>query len=732
MAPEDFESPTVGSVITTVYDFASKIARSIQFSAAAQVGVPDLKFSPGLTREVKNIIQKDRRALAELAFYIVVDNSGYISHLQHRDLIGYVQLARDFGLFEKALSLTSNMSSEDGDESFKVALLRAKGFRGCSRYEDARAIYHNLLRTHVDAQSQSARVLLHLAKLSHSFEWRVGTYRHLILCARSRFVSMLDDPLGDEADCRHRAAVCDDCLATVDYEDFKIAQPHGADHGPVLARILSRLENAVEQAKDSGQVNAWLRRKFHYLNVLFDATPEQEPRREVIRKFARLTLELRKDDSHARGVAVRLGQLADMQMRVGDYGESEDYLHEALLVGRQVSDWRSVTENHVRLAWLQVLLRRKRSEFSEQLNLARQSLTKLDGKHPELELKVFSCAAEEARLSGMMAESLLAFQALTRLLDRLQLRIELDVESATNDASEHFFFLTPTEQAKTQGALLTDYRILANIQKSTFRSMSELTAQATRVTSLEQYEDLLAIHSSSVLHRLKNITEISREAILRPLRGMPVSQPQALRAIETVNCIFDDIRTWENEIAADLRLMGDSVLMDLRLIVDDLKASLHFETLRDPDLVVVWPQHDQIPDVMIECYPPIFKQAIISLIENAARIAYLHAPDRNAMVNIRFMFVGDRQRFVGIEIRDNGANADSLRRELEALELIPVTAPRRTPSRAEHRTSGLLLAAKVFAPLGAEYAVDTEENGAITMLRIVFHHIDLIHRKGCP
>jgi tetratricopeptide (TPR) repeat protein len=619
-------------------------------------------------------------------------------------------VANRLGLYDLSLQvceLTAGLG--DSDEQARMSLVKARALRGLGNYEDALTLYRRLLQeVRPNDAFWAARLFILMAKTAHNSQWRIGYYWELLRASRARLERLLE-ACGEgpaREDIMHELGKCYDGLAVAGVSQAQRREGASA-------------EDLMEKSLTLGmQLNRWhsvLRRKFRRLQMRFSVSTDRMERERIVLQFTELLSELGGGRTDPRGLGVRCRQLADMHLSLDNVDEAAEYVGQALIFARKVSDFRTVVQAHLLGARLHFKCS-DRGEFEQQLHQAKQGLDHLHQQHPEIEVEVLRQEARYRRVGGNAEGSLASWLRVIRVLERLEDRVLSDYDRHSAPEVDYCpaerRVLEPQEWGRLTSSLIHDYRLLSQSLKLSLEEAAGAAQHETWALTAEAQLDQQALYHQSVIHRLKNIANMSREAVVGPLDRVALSATDdRLSAIlASARQMLRSLEEFHSETSQDLEVMARQVeSVDVLRVASALNLSA--ERWLDPGLRYTAELAPGGRPLLLKCHRPLLHVVLMHLVENAARVARLKRPDATGAICLRVMCEEDS---VGgsILVEDNAGSAEDLR-----------LAVRHAQVRADDTTqpfasslSGLHLALKFFKYFDSDVSVF--ERDGLTVLRV--------------
>jgi hypothetical protein len=698
-----------------------------EFADVERAFVPRGDILPGEFEEAIRYCRQTRQDALTLACLLTVDREGF---LPAHELEALARLAMNFGLYNRVITCCERLRcvALTAEEAFNLNLLEAKALRGLGRYAPARALYRDQLKRQTGELAQ-IRLLLNLAKVSHTSEWRIGYYQEMTNILIGRLRTLLSVAQERETLMRLRSwlGVCLDSSAKVSLETALVAERTDAE---ATSRPLAMLNEAAIISREDDQRGSLQRRLLRESYFRFQLATRDEERSVFTREFSQ-TLEELGDDNDPRGLGVRYGQLMEMQTRLGLLDQAQESAGYALKFARRVSDWRALARNYLRQARLTLVRNQPFAQFEQEMELARSAVARLGDQHPEVEIDIEREFASQLQLRRELQRSHATLQSVTAILDRQERRVLADFEQHSRPESEYCpaerSVLGAAEWSRLTAALVLDYRMLSKQLRVTLEQMSRLAAWSAREQGVEAQLWFLADYMASVEHRSKNVVlMLKTDKIIGVLRGAAAEDKEgSLRnAVTTLERQLGTIEGLREQAEHDLSLIRGSNVRRVSISGAASALDLDLERSNDAELSLVVPSVEQDGDFELLTHEPLLKQILTHLVENAARAVRERSPSlREVVVRVSVRTHANGSRWGVLEIEDTGDGADMLK---AALQRISGDKPGDAP---KSRLSGLYLAHKYFQTFRAKLDVSEPAPGR-TCLVVSFPHDD-VHCHVC-
>ncbi len=678
-------------------------------------GLPlDRAFASTWPEMVGRLCGDRKRNRYALACLLIGEANGLLN--QH-ELLRLIYLEIQFGMYQNALDLCELVESAylDLTERKRILRLRAKAFRHLGDYAKSRETLEELLMMDQDPL-WCARIMCDLAKVSHNHGFRVG-YCAALLKASIGFLDDHDDPTQRKTRWR---SVCLDALADVELDRaFANFELQGED--PEVLRALgdetetgiNHLEEAIQLSQAAGSLGSLQRQRMRLCYYSFLRTQDSESRRTRLREYLGYLKQMDMvNDPMARGV--RLGQYGEMLAHLGDFDGANREFAGALKSARWVSDWRTVTKNHLRAATMALELKEHRYTFEQHIQSAEEALKLLRGQHPELELQIQDLRVRYHLKQRGYTEALAAIRRKVEVLQRLEARVLNDFRDHQLPESD----FCPAERrilgkevwSQLGSALVFDYQVVSSHLKQAISTMSGLALLEAKAEAKNLQIQMLMDYQESMLHRFKNLLQIHSDQILGSLRRLATTRGDhtELQAVDFVEAQLGQLDQWRKETERDLKSLPgrEPNWVSMRSVAAALRP---WEAeLPGSELQLQIPSVGKGPDFELWTLEPLLRRHLTSLVENAARMAELHA--HSGQVVAIEVDVEPTEGLTGVlKVVDTAGKWEELKFNLERIY------------RREGGVmggSGLYLAVQYFRTFGGRLTAEPRDGGR-TCLRIV-------------
>jgi tetratricopeptide (TPR) repeat protein len=694
-----------------------------EFADIERAVMPRTDVLPGEFQDTMDYCRRTRQDSLALVCLLTVNREGFLPRL---DLESLARLSMNFGLYNRVITCCGRLRgfSLTAEETFNLNLLEAKALRGLGRYAEARSVYRDQLKRQPGELDQ-IRLLLNLAKVSHTSEWRIGYYQEMTNTLIGRLRGLLSVAQERDTLMRLRSwlGVCLDSSAKVSLETALVG---GRSDGEATRQPLAMLHEAAAISREDDQRGSLQRRLLRECYFRFQLATSEEERHAFAREFAQ-TLEELGDENDPRGLGVRYGQLMEMQTRLGLLDQAQESAGYALRFARRVSDWRALARNYLRQARLTIVRGQPFAQFEQEIELARTAVARLGHQHPEVEIDIERELASQLQSRRELQRSHATLQRITAILDRQERRVLADFENHSRPESEYCpaerGVLGTTEWGRLTAALVLDYRMLSKQLRDTLEQMSRLAAWSAREQGVEAQLWFLGDYMASVWHRSKNVVNmLGTDAIIGVLRGVAATDKDGAvsKAVTILEGQLGSIAELQHQAEHDLSLIRDSEVGFVSISEAAGALDLDLERSLDPDLKLVVPAIGQDEDFALLTHEPLLKQVLTHLIENAARaVREGQAALREVIVRVGVRTDSNGGRWGTLEVEDTGGGAHLLQAALHRI------AGEKAGSAPRSRLSGLYLAHKYFQAFKARFAVSEPSTGR-TCVSISFPH-DEVH-----
>jgi hypothetical protein len=684
------------------------------------------------------LVRCDEQRSASLALLCLLVADAH-ARLRPEDYHRLVHLSIAFGLYDRACHACRQLLATplDSRETFAVRSLEAKALRGLGKYAEAREAYRAMLKNCTDEFEQTG-LLLNLAKVAHTSEWRTGYYQSMLNTLLGRLRTQLVNTAAEQH--RHRLrywlGVCLDSCAKVALETgFTVPPTAGlgrdGQHRPdAKDRCVSpspeqMLQEAIEIAETDGPQGSLQRRLLHDCYFKFHCAVSIDDKRVIARRFERILEELG-SQSDPRGLGVRYGQLLEINTHLGFLDRATHCATHALRFARLVGDWRALARNHLRAARLTRARGLPFADFEQHVVMARLAIKRLGGQHPEIEIEIERENTQQLQSIGRLRESNLSLSVVRGILDRLEDRVLADFHE--HSLPEDKFcpperaLLTPAEWSRLTASLVVDYRMLSTQLRDALEQASRFAAWSAREESVENQLWVLGDYMDSVEHWAKHVVNTIRGPAILPVLQHAAEADRTGPLGSVVRTIENQLEIIEQErdrVRHDLSIIknAESKRVSVKEVCNNL--DLTRERSLEPPITIELPEQCE-DDFELVSQEPLLRQAVMHLAENAAVAVHERAGmERRIKIRVSRELTPEGRRFGVLEIEDTGGGAARLSAAVERVRGTAITSPSAT------RVSGLFIAHRTFRKFAATFNVFERPSG-VTALRIEFPH-DGVH-----
>jgi hypothetical protein len=669
--------------------------------------------------------------LSALACLFVAHNSGtFASHpgasiedtrTSSELLLQLADMANKFGFFDVACRVCRELELIDPDLlSKKRGVVEARALRGIGLYEEAQNIYRKLLLCEEDELEQAA-LLIYMAKLAHSFQWRTGYYRELLNAAVTRLERMLlQRSFSKDDEIKHLLGICYDSLADVRME-HSIALPE-PERDAEIAEVRKLMDESIRLGNEVGRWNSILRREFRKMKLEFNLTTDTGTQREIARLFEDRIPSLGGGSGNPRGAAVRLGQLAQMQFVLGEYEEAAFRADQSRVLALKVSDWRVRAQSSLLMARICTYGVARSYTFDDYIQDAKSALGHLNGQHPEIAFEVFRVDASSKRWSGGATQAITAGRQIVQVLEQLEKRVASDYERHTAPRSKYCpaerIRLNDEEWALLASSLMRDYLLISRRINEALREATELADQSARKTARETSMAKLARYHDGVQHRLKNIINMAESSLLEPLKLINIQNLRAdtLESLENVRSgaelLFRALRKYEREAVVE-RGFFSQPLVEENVLDVARGLDITWELRADPTLDYEADCIENRQPLLLECHAPTLRLELTNLVENAARAIRKNPRIKQGLIRVRLAAPQNGKPGI-IQVEDNAGRCDELEKAIKSFLEVMEGEP--SANLAVLRRSGLYHTLDFFRAYNSRVSVSF--NNPFTVLRI--------------
>jgi tetratricopeptide (TPR) repeat protein len=678
--------------------------------AALNTGdIPAVAITPQQWDRVSDILSRHDDSTFKLACLLLGNRAGVFDALSPPEAErSFMELARftiRFGLYEVALHAAHSAARLTPTDGIRrtARLLVAKAHRGLGEYEQALRVYRDLLNESQNDETWVPRMLLQIGKVTHHSHWRTGYYREMVLEAKLRLEARRSLRPGDQQ-VLHSLGICYDSLAWI------VLERAGEDLESVLHRASAYLTTAVQLAHDAGELSL-TRRSLRLYYVEFLAAKTDDAQRAACAAFHEQLQCLSHDVYDPRGLGVRYGQLADMNLRMGRGDAALEAIHLSRRYAALVSDRRTLARGWIRTAEIRSSQGAPAEECLHCLNEARRAVGELGGQHPEIDLDIKRRESRFLRNAGDYERGRESLSNAIEILEKLERRVIRDYERHTDPSfcpSERKV-LSAESWARLGNALVVDYQLVSQLQRAFLRESTAVEQRGIRREGIRTQLSFLAEYQLGCQHRLKNLLSLLNDCISREDRAGSGVDP---RDHSDVRNMLELVTAWNEETQRDLDLLR-SHNEDWVSVGEVVRAlSLPTEEAADRELRFL---RGVVLDFQLKSLKPLLRQALTHLVENAARVLRDHdGPQR--LIAVRVAVDGNEiEGYVcRIEVEDSAGQTDTL---TDAIDRINGNLP----AHGSRPVSGLLLVHRFFERFHSRLSAHKTESGT-TKLVIQMRH----------
>lgn len=425
----------------------------------------------------------------------------------------------EYGCFDVAIRLCDKYESAPVvgltalDRSMN--LWRARALRGLNEFGRAIEIYQETGRRDQNSGDQVgfAYTLMQIAKTFDNHEWRIGLALQLLELA----IKKLHDCAGghrQERGLRYLAITIDTKFGIL-AEKMRLQEfvnPLSADPDS-FERDWSE---ALLVARKSRDGEAEHRMSLRQCNAAFFRSTSTERRTQIFSLFESSVQLLYSKPFQYRGLGVRLGQFGAMHYEMNNLSDALDHIYLACDYSEQVSDWRTLTKNYLRLATVLATQERRSDAVDMALFNARRALDKTGGTQPQL---AFELNRNAAQIYGRLGNTRVAQTFLdeansivtkyrNRILSDLQETFPIpfaNVDNKTFLEQPRWRISTILDEKTFSSACVDDLVTLSHLQQTLMRTIRTISLMESREREMSMYAMFLEHSRWLSPHRAKNV-----------------------------------------------------------------------------------------------------------------------------------------------------------------------------------------------------------------------------------